>query len=272
MSRALMMLLGLYAGGAYADPAAMDEYALFDYAPDLMRIVPAARPTFCEIESGAGFVWNAGERTEVRCKDFRVSLVGLPPKGESDGETATVRLELKSPHAGDRHLEMKVDEFPSGFLDEVWSSDLNGDGRPDVLLRMGSHGNGLAAEIGGLIFLLSDGKRYHYVSLDDVMPGREIRLFSSPDGHGEVLLLQRMAGQGQRLRGDDGRRHVFFVFDLLGFGSDGLSLMNRLDARFPFWTQMTSKPTRTETRLLDEKRKRMLWRDPVKAARKHVMS
>jgi hypothetical protein len=252
-----------------------EESGLLDYTPAFssQAVVPVNMVP-CRILSGSGFLLQAGEATVARCVDQEVSLVGKTASDDPDGEVQHIRIKLTGKRTDSHAVEFTAQEFPGAFIDAASATDLNGDGKADFMLQLGSHGNGLAAEQGALLFLISQDDSYRVVALDGVMIGAGVRLMKFSGRPAAVLLLQRMASEGMHIKGSDGRTHLFFIFDLLRFTPDGsgLELANTLDPRFPFWTQMTERPSHAETHLLSDVKKKKLWHDPLRMALKRKMS
>jgi hypothetical protein len=244
-----------------------------DYAP--LFSSKSAQPlklTECRIDAVAnsGFVMNTDQPTIAHCGGHDVSVTGMSKarkRGEEDAETTHVVISIKGAQQKAVQAILRLDDFPAEFIDAVNTADLNGDSKPDFILDLSSHGNGLAAEIGGKLFLLSDAHGYRYLSLKKVMSGsRLVRWENAP---AVTLLLQRLATQpngSNSVRGSDGKSHTFFVFDLLKFdvsAVQGVRIVNSLDTSFPFWTLFTDEPTHTGTSLLTPARKKILWHDPL---------
>jgi len=267
------MLMGLavcmFSTGVQAEP----EEGGLDYAP--LFSPKSAQPlklTECRIDEAAnsGFVMNTDQPTTAHCGGHDVSVTGISKsrkRGDEEAETTHVVVSIKGAQQKPVQAVLRLADFPAEFIDAVNSADLNGDGKADFILDLGSHGNGLAAEIGGKLFLLSDAQGYRYLGLKDVMSGsRLVRWENAPAA---TLLLQRLAtlpNGSNSVRGSDGKSHTFFVFDLLRFdaaAAKGVQTSNALDTRFPFWTLFTDEPSHAETTLLAPARKKSLWHDPL---------
>lgn len=244
------------------------------FAPSFSAdILQPVHPAACARQADADFVQNTNIPIIANCAGTLVTITGVSRsnKVESTEKTTHVLIHLARERKKPVFAELPLMDFPAEFVDAVEFADLNGDGETDIILNLSSHGNGLAAEIGGLLFLLSNASGYQYLAIDGVMNSvpRFVRLVNSPSA---VFVLQRLANsQSGRhaLRGRDGKSHTFFIFDLLQFDTSvpsGIKLNNRLDPRFPFWTLFTDTPTHAETILLSRQSKRSLWHDPLKKA------
>lgn len=181
---------------------------------------------------------------------------------------AKVKVKLKMDGRPVMQAMVEYKKFPGGFLDEVSYADLNGDGKPDFILKTSSHGVGLAYELGaGWFFLLSSDRGYQYLSLTEMMQdSRIVRFDHQPTA---TLLLQRLAtvsNNSDTLKGSDGKPHTFFTIDMIKIdptATEGARLDNSSDARFPFWALFTDKPTHLATALLTPEHKKSLWHDPL---------
>lgn len=261
--RGLTMLLSLSFMSCAAQ-AEEDSYTpLFD-----MKQAKEWIPVECRIETVSGFVLDINQPTVAHCGAHDITVTGISKTRarNADEETTHVRVSIKKEPKKILQVVFRIGNFPAGFIDRVEFADLNGDGQDDFILNLSDHGNGLAAELGGMLYLLSSAKGYRYLAMKDVMNNspRYMRINDS-----KVLILQRLAldkNGANSLRGNDGKSHTFFIFDLLQFdvaAPKGIKLANRLDARFPFWTLFSDKPSHVETSKLSSVRKLALWRDPM---------
>lgn len=244
-----------------------------DYGPVFdTKEVKALAPVECQIKTGSGFVLDTDQPTVAHCAGHEISVTGISKQrsrhADEDEETTHVVVSLKGQQKKALQVVFRVDDFPAGFIDGVEFVDLNGDGLDDFILNLSDHGNGLAAELGGKLYLLSAEQGYRYLGLKEVMSGsRLVRRENAT-----ILLLQRLAKDkngSNSVRGNDGKSHTFFVFDQLKFdvaAPRGVSLNNQLDARFPFWTLFTEEPGHAQTTRLSSARQKALWRDPLAEA------
>jgi hypothetical protein len=266
-----VFMLGIFNAPAQAELSSEAGDEAVNYAPLLVsQAVHVIKPIACAIDSGSGFLLGVDDQTLVQCGDNRITLsriVRARQSAETDNAThIVVQLDVKQSKAGKAVL--RVDDFPTAFVDAVSTTDLNGDGKPDFILDLGSHGNGLAAEIGGVFFLLSNSGGYQYIAMTNLMQSSP-RYVRFGDSTSAVMVLQRLfsgRNQSTSVRGTDGKSHTFFSFDLLQFDAatpKGIKLANALDKRFPFLTQYTYEPTHAETALISAAKKRALWRDPL---------
>ncbi|MDD2722291.1 MAG: hypothetical protein PHH47_13395 [Gallionella sp.] len=269
-----LLVVGVYSGQARAEATVAQEEMDYSYAPLFSaQVAKRFEPKVCSLIEGNMLYW-VGESVTFNCGVRTISFNALagkgkkkPPEGE-EGVAERVRIRLAD---ATFTAETILRGLPNGFIDYAWSADLNGDGKEDYIIELGSHGNGLAAETCSYLFLLSDAKGYRYTEVSEAMQTQPSPILLQFGGNPTpVMLLQRMAKSSNgsdKLRGQDGKSHVFFKFDLLQFDPAtprGVKVSNQLDSRFPFWTQFTEKPSHAATNLLSESVKRAEWRDPMK--------
>lgn len=251
-----------------------------DFSSDV-QISPTYGPVFgatvvqpftlmpCET-TGTGLVIELAAPLIARCANIEMTVEGVTSRARHRSKpliVTHVAIAIKRADFPAMTASIPLASISAYFVDAVYSGDLNGDGLADVAIDLSSHGNGLAAEKGGRLFILSTDKGYLYLSMKEVMRGSTlVRLGGNKSA---TLLLQRLVVTGnntQSIHAKDGKNHTFFMFDLLEFDDKavkGIRLANAVDVRFPFFTQFTVKPSATETTLLDGHAKRRLWRDPV---------
>lgn len=264
----MLMCMGacLLSGTALAGADEPDYVPLF--APESVHSLKLAD---CMLQAESGFVMNINETTTAHCGDHDITIIGVAKSRRDTGETTHVAVNLTGRQQTTFEAVLRLNDFPASFVDSVEFADLNGDGKDDYVLNLSAHGNGLAAKIGGTLFLLSSAKGYRYLGLAEVMNNvpRYVRFGDNPQA---VLILQRWVldkNGSHSVRGLDKKSHTFFVFDLLQFDTDapkGVRLNNSLDARFPFWALYTNEPSHAETTLLTQSRKKVRWHDPLARA------
>ncbi|BBE50460.1 hypothetical protein OYT1_ch0897 [Ferriphaselus amnicola] len=271
---ALGLGISLFAGGAFAEAWGAGVTPV--YAPDFEPgSVQAVKLTECNMTPG--MVYWAGGQASASCAGYDISLASISKTNkhaEEESEAGThVVIKLQEKGKAAAKAVLKMASFPGGeFVDLAYSADLNGDGKPDFVIETSSHGNGLAGEFGGRLFLLSSDDGYRYLSKSGVMSDSRIVRFANESA--ATLILQRIAEPAgpdgpTAVLSRDGKEHSYFIFDLVQFdpaSPKGAKLNNSQDARFPFWAQYTNKPQKSETTLLTPARKKALWHDPVASA------
>ncbi len=163
------------------------------------------------------------------------------------------------------HLKLRL-EYPvrgaaaGGF--NLWLGDVNADGLEDAIVAEHSGGNGLAAWIDTVNFVLSSDTGYRVTSIFSFG-------FSAADvlrlrGQTFVVDTQVISGAVWQPGQDDGRGHSYWVNTLLRVNADRLEVTWR---PAPVWVQYTRRPNRrpeTKTRLSQAQRER-LWREQGQA-------
>lgn len=221
------------------------------FAPELLHII---KPATCTIKKESGFILDTNTPTIAHCGDHDITITGISKRSQvSDVEETThVLVDLVGQKKSSRVI-LRLQDFPAEFVDTAEFTDLNGDGKDDFILNLSAHGNGLSAELGGTLYLLSTTNGYLYLALADVVKSisHYVHFGNSQQA---VLVLQRLVKDKNGLnsiRAKDGKLHTFFVFDLLQFDARarrGASLNSNLDKRFPFWTLFTNQPNQKKKR------------------------
>lgn len=233
--------------------------AEFDYGPRYeSKDIRVLKPIPCILKAETAFVFNTDEVISAQCGKDELTITGIE-QGHKNGEEKTtthVRIKLKREQQPPLSTTIRESEFPADFVDGVSTLDLNGDGKPEYIIDLSSHGNGLAANIGGVIVLLSRNDGYQYLSMGELIMNQN-RFLKSKKNDATIMVIERLIQH---------RTHHYFVFDLIRFPLDsrhGVASANKLDSRFPFWTLYTEKPTHTQTDQLSPAAKRTLWHDPI---------
>jgi hypothetical protein len=225
----------------------------------------------CALMKGAdGDVDLGMARASFKCPAAAV-LMGLGTKVEGS-KRQVKRLQLLL--VGQKPLNLSFSEhWLAPFLDTVHSVDLNADGKPDFVLELSYHGNGLAAVRTQLIFLVSDAKGYRFTHFSNIT-SPALAQFASPiiaDSEkpvATVFSIGRFASDfPKKPKTTDGKPHVFFVFDLLGFKPKE-SLPYLLTYRgFPRWVLFHNQSGAVETQLISAISKTRAWVSPMKGLR-----
>lgn len=237
--------------------------AEFDYGPRFQsKDVQVLTPTPCTLKAETAFVMNTDEVISAQCGKDEITITGIERRHKSAEEKTTTHVRIQIKHAQQPPISTMIreSEFPADFVDGVSTLDLNGDGENDYIIDLSSHGNGLAANMGGVLLLLSQKNGYRYVSMEHLIHTPE-RFLQFNKGKTVVMVLQRLHQY---------RSHNYFLFDLVRFPLDsphGVVGANTLDTRFPFWTRYTEEPTHIQTDRLSSAAKRTLWRKPISLMR-----
>lgn len=247
------------------------EQVDFDYAPRFApTTVHALTPQPCSLSDGANFVLHTDEVIAADCGGdaIRISGIHLGQKTADEITSTHVLIALRRKQLAPFLMRLPLTKFPAAFVDAVSFADLNGDEKPDFIIDLSAHGNGLAAEVGGVLLLLSNTRGYQYLTLPEVMHNTPRFMQLSANG-AVIMVLQRLvAAQSTVMRNWSGKQHTYFVFDLLRFDArvgKGMALANSLDSRFPFWTLYTNAPSHRATKLLTAAQQKAAWRNPLAA-------
>lgn len=269
----VVLIVCFIATPSVAAPLMPHQDPLLDYGPRFdLESVHIIKPTTCRIEKESGFILNTNTPTIAHCGDHDITISGISRtrKARDFEETTHVLVDLVSQTKSLRVI-LRLQDFPAEFVDTVEFTDLNGDGIDDFILNLSAHGNGLSAELGGTLYLLSTTNGYLYLALANVVKSVSNYVHFGTIQQ-SVLILQRLVQDKNGLhsiRAKDGKLHTFFVFDLLQFNAgarQGANLKSNLDKRFPFWTLFTNQPSHEKTTLLTPVQKNEYWCDPLRHA------
>jgi hypothetical protein len=191
------------------------------------------------------------------------------------------RLQLLIEGSADIHMNFS-EQWLAPFLDTVHSTDLNGDGKPDFVLELSFHGNGLAAVHTQALFIVSDPKGYRYSHFKDIT-SPALSQFGSAErsavlaSAATIFNVGRFASalggpQSGKVKTSDGKPHVFFVFDLLGFmPAESLPILIK-QASYPRWVLFQQRADASETKLISAQEKSKLWASPLIGLRSGYLS
>ncbi len=137
-----------------------------------------------------------------------------------------------------QRLPIRFETMPN-FVSDVWNSDLNQDGKADLIIKISWGGNGIIADGNLTVFALSSAKGHKLSTLDMVTfdPNALIFLRGKP-----VVLHTALVFADSRRTG---RTHSFWVFHPLEIRGSVL-----LKNQSPIWIQYTTKPSHGRTNKL----------------------
>lgn len=146
---------------------------------------------------------------------------------------------------------IKNDIYP--YLTEAYITDLNGDGKADLLLIIPSGGSGLGSEGCYVIFALSVENGFAVTTIGSVgfRPENVIDYFN--DGHAQVVQAEFINGT----KGKDGKVHNYWVYSFFDVNAGEL-IPSKLIARR--WIMYAGKKNHKPTQQLSEQQKADLWR------------
>ena len=143
---------------------------------------------------------------------------------------------------------------------EVKTSDLNGDGRRDVIVFSGSGGCGLANGYYNIAFLLSGKEGYRLTTIQTLFPdvGDWVVLGGKP-----CFIQTAFEGEGKC---KDGKEHNFWIYHILVIEGAAMRIDNILAPGFPRTICYSFRPNHDETTLITDKQKAKL----LQRARKEI--
>jgi hypothetical protein len=147
-------------------------------------------------------------------------------------------------------------DFYSRLID-AYNADLNGDKKEDFIVWAPTMGCGLAAHNCRLIFVLSNDNNYRITSMYTMSP--DVKSFVGFNDNGQCSFIHTGFIYGEK--GRDGKKHNYWVYNLLQFQEGEVVLDNSIDERFPKWIWYTFKPNHKATTQLNDEQKRRLWED-----------
>jgi hypothetical protein len=138
---------------------------------------------------------------------------------------------------------------------EASTTDLNRDGVTDFIVVTHSGGNGLAAQITFVTFVLSSPTGYvgRSVLSFDAQSGDLFDLDS--DGRPEFVHGMMVWGE----TGKDGKAHNYWVYNLLRFSGTEIVSANFGDLRFPKWIMFSHAANHAETQQLTADQREQQW-------------
>jgi len=131
--------------------------------------------------------------------------------------------------------------------------ELTGDAQPDIVITLGSAGNGLAGGYAWRTLLLSNAAAYRAVQVTTYDPSNLDFILV----RGACALLQLAPLHIDQTR--DGKGHYFWVYNLLRFDGSVTRDANDQMAAFRKWILYTYQPSHRVTTLLSEAQKAAAW-------------
>lgn len=138
----------------------------------------------------------------------------------------------------------------------IYCGDLNGDGRADFAVPVGSGGNGLGAMAAELVVMLSSGSTYRIWVIPTIAPGPEDFLHL---GEGRSCTIIKTSYANSGAHPDSPGRHSYWVYNLVAVRGDELVLANNLDPRFPKWIWWAGSSNHKPVRSLSGAEKQQIW-------------
>ena len=137
-------------------------------------------------------------------------------------------------------------------------ADFDADGTPDYVVGMPTGGCGIHASSLWLHFIHArpDGS-YEMTSTTSMFVRNQDYVDVNGDGHMEFIRTSLVDGSTETCR--DGKRHNYWVHQLLTFENGRLVDGAHLDRRFPMWIWYTYRENHQPTTMITAEQKRRLW-------------
>ncbi|MHC4462537.1 MAG: hypothetical protein ACYS6W_02405 [Planctomycetota bacterium] len=146
----------------------------------------------------------------------------------------------------------------SHISSDVYSADLNRDGKEDYIFKRFTGGCGSIFPYScHVVFALSDGDDYTVTATTGLWSGWNY--FVDIKGDGQRQFIHTRFVNGGNVKGRDGKRHNYWVYNLLEFKGGKVVVNNDLAPHFPRWIWFTSKPNHQPTTQLTRLQKQFLW-------------
>ena len=140
----------------------------------------------------------------------------------------------------------------------AWWGHLNADGKEDFVVNTYLGGCGSIYTTSSYVtFVLSNPKGYTISSTIGQWSGPDYFVDIDHDGQCEFIHTRFTDGHCAIAR--DGKRHNYWVYNILKVQGDRLILRNDLAPQFPKWIWYTYGPNHQATTMITEEQKRALW-------------
>jgi hypothetical protein len=173
-------------------------------------------------------------------------IYGLP--GQSQSRSCKVEFDNNDPMLSildvDGSTLVSRVRLDTRFIHDVYSADLNKDGRADFVIFSDGGGNGFAALGGPVYVALTDGD-HGYVVWWTRSLGASPEDFISLDS-GKSVQMVHAYSPGDTPTDESGKYHTYFVYNLFRFQGASYELANDLSGMFPKWVQYKNHPNHAE--------------------------
>lgn len=143
---------------------------------------------------------------------------------------------------------------------EVYWADLNADGREDFVIKRWLGGNGtIYTFLCKVTFLVSDKGRYVFTVTEGLWSG--LSYFVDMDGDRICEFIHTAFVEGSQVKGRDGRKHNYWVYNVLSIRDGQLFVDRRFAPQFPKWIWYTRGPNHSPTTQITPSQQRLLWKE-----------
>lgn len=140
---------------------------------------------------------------------------------------------------------------------KAWSADLNGDHLEDIIIVNESGACGMGEARRYISISLSSPKGYKAIFYESYDSSEQSFVDLNQDGRPEFILSSFIFSE----KGKDGKKHNYFIYNLLTFEGDEIVSANAIDKRFPSWIWYSFKPNHRNTGQLTSEQRLRLWRE-----------
>lgn len=245
---------------AFCSLLSLASYVALAYWPDFGPFFPGQKPPRFQLSE-----WGAISEKGPVVRGFMKVRVYTSPAGQGlrvrailpEQDQSGVEIEVTdaagSPIAGPA---VATSPWLQSRPPSIYCGDLNGDGRADFAVPVGSGGNGLGAMAAELVVMLSSGPTYRIWVIPTMAPGPEdfLRL-----GEGRSCTIIKTSYANSGAHSDSPRRHSYWVYNLVAVRGDELVLANDLDPRFPKWIWWAGSSNHKPVRSLSGEEKQRIW-------------
>lgn len=138
--------------------------------------------------------------------------------------------------------------IPQDVVKDAVCADLNRDGKPDFVVTLWHHGNGLGAEFYSRLTVLSSSTGYRFWVLPTMTPSKEDFI-----SYGESEPIVMVTTDFEQTGG-----HAYYAYSLWTFKDGVIEPADYVDPRFPKWVLRTYKDNHKPSALVTAEQKQSL--------------
>ena len=150
--------------------------------------------------------------------------------------------------------QQELADISEAMIAQVYTADLNKDGKPDFVAWFWYGGCGLAAENYLMVLALSSGTGYKIIIRDAMAP--DVRDFIDAHRDGRCQFINTNFAYGDK--GKDGKPHNYWAYELYEINGTEVRKANQLLSGFPKLIWYSFRDNHTETDQLTQEQKRNL--------------